>query len=539
MNKKRLRLKITALMGVSALFAAYATATYGQAGIQKNQGPAPTSKKEAVAPAATDLPVKGTSATVGQVTKWIGSDNKALYLGDSIIAETGGKIGIGTAVPTSLLTVRGMIETTLGGYKFPDGTVQTTAARTGLEQVFHDATLRGDGTSRAPLGINPTSVLTSLNGYAGQVVLRPGRNITITPTGENSLTIDASGCSCTTVTDTTLQGNGTAAQPLGVAAPLNLNATFGDAITATATGNGSNGVSAQGGDSTFEAGAGVNARGGNGTSNGAGGAGVVAQGGGTFSDVAGPGVDATGGDADVGQGGVAVNGQGGHGFAFKGGDGLIGLGGSSTLGEGGDGIVARGNKGGPLQPDGLAGDFLGDVEADSFILSFGATIKIDHPLDPENRYLFHSSVESPDMKNIYDGNVVTNESGDAVVELPAYFESLNRDFRYQLTVIGTFAQAIVAEKIKGNRFAIKTNAPNVEVSWQVTGVRQDAWANQHRVRVEVEKNARERGSYLSPEAFGQPEEKSIHWVRHPDLMKQIKRQQLKDEKAKAERPMDH
>src|SRR6185295_9797953 len=97
-------------------------------------------------------------------------------------------------------------------------------------------------------------------------------------------------------------------------------------------------------------------------------------------------------------------------------------------------------------------------------------------LDPENKYLYHSFVESPDMKNIYDGNVVTDEHGNATVELPDYFEALNRDFRYQLTVIGTFAQAIIAAEIRENRFKIKTNAANVKVSWQVTGIRQDAFA---------------------------------------------------------------
>ena len=50
------------------------------------------------------------------------------------------------------------------------------------------------------------------------------------------------------------------------------------------------------------------------------------------------------------------------------------------------------------------------------------------------------------MMNIYNGNVITDANGEAVVALPEWFEALNRDFRYQLTVIGQFAQAIVAEK---------------------------------------------------------------------------------------------
>jgi hypothetical protein len=115
------------------------------------------------------------------------------------------------------------------------------------------------------------------------------------------------------------------------------------------------------------------------------------------------------------------------------------------------------------------------------------SFSIDHPLDPANEFLNHSFVESPDMMNIYNGSVTTNKRGFAAVTLPAYFEALNQDFRYQLTPLGQFAQAFVAEKIKDNRFVIRTDKPGVEVSWQVTGVRHDAFANSHRIQVEEAK----------------------------------------------------
>jgi hypothetical protein len=134
----------------------------------------------------------------------------------------------------------------------------------------------------------------------------------------------------------------------------------------------------------------------------------------------------------------------------------------------------------------------------------GGSFKIDHPLDPGNKYLYHSFVESPDMKNIYDGTITTDSAGLATITLPDWFESLNRDFRYQLTVIGQFAQAIVASKVANNQFRIQTDKPNVEVSWQVTGIRQDAFANANRIPVEVEKAPADRGRYLYPEAIGQP-----------------------------------
>ena len=141
------------------------------------------------------------------------------------------------------------------------------------------------------------------------------------------------------------------------------------------------------------------------------------------------------------------------------------------------------------------------VEVDGFLSKGGGSFKIDHPLDPLNKYLYHSFVESPDMMNVYNGNVVTNKYGRATVVLPEYFEALNRDFRYQLTVIGQFSQAIVARKIRENRFVIKTSKPGVEVSWQVTGIRQDAYANYHRVPTVEEKPQEERGKYMYPDAY--------------------------------------
>ena len=125
------------------------------------------------------------------------------------------------------------------------------------------------------------------------------------------------------------------------------------------------------------------------------------------------------------------------------------------------------------------------------------------------------------MKNIYDGTVTTDAQGNATVRLPSWFEALNSDFRYQLTVIGQFAQAIVSRKVQNNEFAIKTSMPNVEVSWQVTGVRHDAYAMANPLVVEEEKDARLRGFFIHPELYGAQPERQIQWARHPRMMKQI------------------
>jgi hypothetical protein len=141
----------------------------------------------------------------------------------------------------------------------------------------------------------------------------------------------------------------------------------------------------------------------------------------------------------------------------------------------------------------------GNLDVGGTLTKGGGSFEIDHPLDPENMILRHSFVESPDMMNVYNGIVVTDSLGFAVVELPAYFEALNSDFRYQLSVIGQFAQAIVTEEVDNNRFTICTNRPHVKVSWQVTGIRRDSWAERHRIVVEEAK--RDSGSYLHPSVF--------------------------------------
>lgn len=164
-----------------------------------------------------------------------------------------------------------------------------------------------------------------------------------------------------------------------------------------------------------------------------------------------------------------------------------------------------------------AGYFVGGVTVTGTLSKGGGSFKIDHPLDPANKYLYHSFVESPDMMNIYNGNVVTDGSGYATVLLPDWFEALNKDFRYQLTVIGDFAQAIIAQEVQGNQFTIRTDKPNIKVSWQITGIRKDAFAEKYRIPVEEIKKDDEIGKYIHPDVFGMPETMSIDYERNREV----------------------
>jgi hypothetical protein len=158
----------------------------------------------------------------------------------------------------------------------------------------------------------------------------------------------------------------------------------------------------------------------------------------------------------------------------------------------------------------------------------GGSFKIDHPLDPANKYLSHSFVESPDMKNVYDGVVVLDKKGEAEIELPDWFDALNKDFRYQLTaIVAPGPNLHIAEEIsdcgvtnysnssssssnnKNSRFKIAGGTSGMKVSWQITGIRKDPWANAHRIKVEEDKSDKERGYYIYPDLYGKAAEKGI------------------------------
>jgi trimeric autotransporter adhesin len=231
----------------------------------------------------------------------------------------------------------------------------------------------------------------------------------------------------------------------------------------------------------------------------------------TGNYLAGSGITATGGGAMTST-------------FYNGGTGVIATGGNSNT-QGGDGIDAFPGTG--SSGKGLAGNFYGDVNVQGNgifhqdvnitgnLTAFSKNFKIDHPLDPANKYLFHASIESSDVMNLYNGNAVLDKHGRAWIELPEWFQALNREFRYQLTAIGAPGPNLyIAKEVEANRFQIAGGKPGMKVSWQVTGIRQDPYVEAHRMKVEQEKPADERGYYLNPEAYGQPKEKGIQYAHH-------------------------
>ena len=205
-----------------------------------------------------------------------------------------------------------------------------------------------------------------------------------------------------------------------------------------------------------------------------------------------------------------TSGQGVHGQADGvGGTGVVGYGAASSGIS--YGVYAQSNSaaGYGVYSYGNA-QVVGDLDVSGAITATTKDFKIDHPLDPAQKFLSHSCVESDDRRTVYDGEVTLDAKGEATVTLPAWFETLNKSFRYQLTAIGPSDQhPYVKSKVKGNAFSIGGGNAGQEVCWQLTGIRQDPYARAHPLAVEAAKTGTERGRYLHPEVYGKPASSGI------------------------------
>lgn len=96
-----------------------------------------------------------------------------------LTVQMGGKVGINTNAPSQALTVKGVIETinvsgsSLGGIKFPDGTIQRTAqlvgptGATGPQGAQGIQGIKGDTGSQGPIGFTGPQGATGNQGAAG------------------------------------------------------------------------------------------------------------------------------------------------------------------------------------------------------------------------------------------------------------------------------------------------------------------------------------------------------------------------------------
>jgi hypothetical protein len=168
--------------------------------------------------------------------------------------------------------------------------------------------------------------------------------------------------------------------------------------------------------------------------------------------------------------------------------------------------------------------FGGNVSVAGTITGTTKNCLIDHPSDPENRTLTHACVESDERFNVYSGNVALDDNGEARVTLPKWVAAFNSDFRYQLTCIGQSAPVYVAQEVRDDAFSIAGGTAGMKVSWQLTGVRNDAWAQANPLVVEQEKPEDEKGFFLTPEVFGHDHTRHVLYKRHEHLIQAYPRQ---------------
>jgi hypothetical protein len=194
----------------------------------------------------------------------------------------------------------------------------------------------------------------------------------------------------------------------------------------------------------------------------------------------------------------AVHGEINHAGSFN----SVGVFGVATPAVGvGYGVVGVGNNYGVFSNGGFGG-------------TGGKSFVIDHPFEPENKFLKHFSIESPEILNVYRGNVILDDNGEAVVLLPNYFNAINKEFSYVLTPIGKKADLFIKTEVDANgTFSIAGGEKGLKVSWYVYSERNDQYMQYYpeQKKVEVDKKGSEVGKYLRPEIYGQPEEKGIFY----------------------------
>lgn len=156
----------------------------------------------------------------------------------------------------------------------------------------------------------------------------------------------------------------------------------------------------------------------------------------------------------------------------------------------------------------------GSIKSTGKIIGAQKLFQIDHPLEPETKYLQHVCPESDIPLNIYTGKVKTNSEGIAEVKLPSYVSIINRDFTYQFTCMNSFSRVTVSKEISGNIFEIKTEEPNIVVYWVIYGIRNDAYSKAHPFEAEVQKEPENIGKYLHPVEMGKKPETGIGYLEN-------------------------
>lgn len=238
---------------------------------------------------------------------------------------------------------------------------------------------------------------------------------------------------------------------------------------------------------------------------------------------------------------TVASGIGSSGFGGANGDGIYGTA-TGNLGYGVTGFVTTGTSaigvygyadaGSATRYGGFFDNDLGSSGVKTFL--------IDHPLDPSNKLLKHFSMESPEVLNMYRGNVVLGPNGEGTVTLPSYFESINnQNYSYHLTPVGAPAQLYIKQEISNKEFVIAGGTPGMKVSWTVYAERNDPYLQQNpdERQVEIQKTGAIAGKYVSPGLYGMPASMSMFKKEYQGLKHTVKDTSVEDVRSLNRKPV--
>ncbi len=160
-----------------------------------------------------------------------------------------------------------------------------------------------------------------------------------------------------------------------------------------------------------------------------------------------------------------------------------------------------------------AGVFGNSIQVYGGVYKTICNFEIDHPLDPLNKVLRHTSVESPEPVVIYRGKAQLDAGGEAVITLPGYFVALTMEDEATVTLTSIGRPFPVGYEWEARFASFRAyGEAGREISWVVYADRDDPAMEHHRHLVEAEKGPGvgcPKGKLLDPTAYGYPEEMGV------------------------------
>jgi hypothetical protein len=186
-----------------------------------------------------------------------------------------------------------------------------------------------------------------------------------------------------------------------------------------------------------------------------------------------------------------------------------GIYGTSPTGGGGAGVYGSGWAG----LYGIGGTYglycVGAAYVSGYLTKAGGGFTIDHPVDPENKFLVHGFVEAPVMTNVYRGKVTLDANGTAEITLPGYYDATNENGDVTCSPVGQAMPGLFPSEVVNGKFTLVGGVAGGKVNWTLLADRADKWAKENQPGTEVSKKEHEKGKFMHPHLFGHDDTRSL------------------------------